>query len=64
MWYGACCRIYVVHDEIKDKNFELEMSWIGEATDNCHKLIQGAELTEVETFAQRAIEDEDSEDDL
>lgn len=23
-------RIYVVHDEVKDKNFELELSWIGE----------------------------------
>ena len=22
-------RIYVVHDEVKDKNFELELSWIG-----------------------------------
>jgi len=22
--------IYVVHDEVKDKNFELELSWIGE----------------------------------
>ena len=25
-------RIYVVHDEVKDKNFELELSWIGEGT--------------------------------
>ena len=23
-------RIYIVHDEVKDKNFELELSWIGE----------------------------------
>ena len=22
--------IYVVHDEVKDKNFELELSWVGE----------------------------------
>ena len=27
------CRIYVVHDEVKDKNFELELSWIGEGTE-------------------------------
>ena len=24
------CRIYVVHDEVKDKQFELELSWVGE----------------------------------
>lgn len=22
--------IYIVHDEVKDKNFELELSWVGE----------------------------------
>ena len=27
-------RIYVVHDEVKDKNFELELSWIGEGIIN------------------------------
>lgn len=25
------CRIYIVHDEVKDKNFELELSWVGES---------------------------------
>ena len=24
-------RIYIVHDEVKDKNFELELSWVGES---------------------------------
>ena len=23
-------RIYAVHDEVKDKDFELELSWVGE----------------------------------
>lgn len=27
-----CCRIYIVHDEVKDKAFELELSWVGEGT--------------------------------
>jgi len=26
-----CVRIYVVHDEVKDKQFELELSWVGES---------------------------------
>ena len=24
------CSIYIVHDEVKDKAFELELSWVGE----------------------------------
>ena len=28
--YFYCCRIYVIHDEVKDKHFELELSWVGE----------------------------------
>lgn len=29
--------IYIVHDEVKDKNFELELSWVGEGNkvENC-----------------------------
>lgn len=34
VWYKDCslcaCSIYMVHDEVKDKSFELEMSWVGE----------------------------------
>ena len=28
--FFSSSRIYIVHDEVKDKNFELELSWIGE----------------------------------
>lgn len=24
--------IYIVHDEVKDKSFELELSWVGEGS--------------------------------
>ena len=24
------CSVYIVHDEVKDKAFELELSWVGE----------------------------------
>jgi len=26
----AVISIYVIHDEVKDKQFELELSWVGE----------------------------------
>ena len=29
-----CCSIYTVHDEVKDKAFQLEMSWVGEGKSN------------------------------
>ena len=28
-WCYLFFRIYVVHDEVKDKAFELELSWVG-----------------------------------
>ena len=28
--------IYVVHDEVKDKQFELELSWVGDGECMCH----------------------------
>ncbi|KAK1874736.1 Proteasome subunit alpha type-3 [Dissostichus eleginoides] len=31
--------IYIVHDEVKDKAFELELSWVGEVTDGRHQLV-------------------------
>ena len=27
------CSIYIVHDEVKDKAFELDLSWAGEGKD-------------------------------
>lgn len=30
MYCWMFCRIYIVHDEVKDKSFELELSWVGE----------------------------------
>ena len=26
----SSCSIYIVHDEVKDKAFELDLSWVGE----------------------------------
>lgn len=30
MLLTVCASIYTVHDEVKDKDFELELSWVGE----------------------------------
>lgn len=34
-----CVRIYVVHDEVKDKQFELELSWVGEGECISHAML-------------------------
>jgi len=53
--------IYMVHDEVKDKMFELELSWVGEFTSGIHKRVPDNVHEEAEKFAKSAME-EDSDD--
>jgi len=55
--------IYVVHDEVKDKMFELELSWVGEFTNGVHQRVPKDVHTEAENFAKSAMEDSDDDDD-
>jgi 20S proteasome subunit alpha 7 len=52
--------IYIVHDEVKDKNFELELSWVCEASNGVHEFIPNgsAVFTEAEKYAKAALEEE------
>merc|ERR1712032_172071 len=47
--------IYQVHDEVKDKMFELELSWVGEFTDGVHKRVPEEVLQNAEKFAKSAL---------
>ena len=54
-----------VHDEVKDKMFELELSWVGEFTEGVHKRVPDAVLQAAEKFAKSALEeDSDSDEDM
>lgn len=54
--------IYLVHDELKDKQFELEMSWVGVHTNGRHERVPTDIKTEAETKARQAMaEDSDSD---
>lgn len=54
--------IYLVHDELKDKQFELEMSWVGAHTNGKHERIPHDIKTEAEAKARQAMaEDSDSD---
>ena len=52
--------IYVVHDEVKDKQFELELSWVGSVTQGRHQRVPQDVFAEAERYAKSALE-EDSE---
>jgi len=57
--------IYMVHDEVKDKMFELELSWVGEFTEGVHKRVPANVQTEAEDFAKSALEeDSDGDEDM
>lgn len=50
--------IYIVHDEVKDKNFELELSWVGTATGGKHEFVPPKVFREAEDYAKAAVEDD------
>lgn len=54
--------IYVVHDEVKDKAFELELSWVGEATGGRHQMVPADVKAEAEKYAKDALEESDDSD--
>lgn len=54
--------IYIVHDEVKDKNFELELSWVGEVTKGKHEFVPQNVFQEAEKYAKAAVEDESDSD--
>merc|ERR1712070_180094 len=55
--------IHQVHDEVKDKNFELELSWLCDETNGQHKLVPAEMRDEISARAKAAIEEEDDDDD-
>lgn len=59
------CRIYMVHDELKDKHFELELSWIGKHTKGLHVKVPEKVQEEAEKTAKAALDEEsDSDEDI
>jgi 20S proteasome subunit alpha 7 len=49
---------------VKDKGFELELSWVGEMTKGLHQLVPKNVFTEADQYGKDALkDDEDSDDD-
>lgn len=47
----------MVHDEAKDKEFELELTWICEESNNKHTLVPKELKDEAERLAQASLDD-------
>ncbi|CAG9855984.1 unnamed protein product [Phyllotreta striolata] len=54
--------IYLVHDELKDKNFELELSWVCKDSGGLHVKVPESVYADAEKAAKQAME-ADSESD-
>ena len=54
---------YAVHDEAKEKDFHLFMSWVGAPTGGRHEMVPEAIFNEAERLAKAALEDDDDDDD-
>jgi len=54
--------IYIVHDEVKDKQFQLQMSWVGQRSNGSHCHVPEDLVENAETFAKQSMEESDSED--
>ncbi|XP_014664784.1 PREDICTED: proteasome subunit alpha type-3-like isoform X2 [Priapulus caudatus] len=55
--------IHVVHDEVKDKAFELELSWVGEMTGGKHERVPDDLRAEAEKYAKEALAESDESED-
>jgi len=51
--------IYALHDDVKDKEFELELSWISTQTNNKHELVPKQTKENAERLAKAALDDMD-----
>lgn len=52
-------RIYLVHDDAKDKEFELELTWIGKESNYQHLPVPPELQAEAEHKAKEALENFD-----
>ncbi|KNC81183.1 proteasome subunit alpha type-3 [Sphaeroforma arctica JP610] len=55
--------IHTIHDDVKDKEFILEMSWVGKETQGRHRPVPDEIIQEASEAAKKALED-DSDDDM
>jgi len=56
--------LLATRDETKDKQFELELSWVGESTDGVHKKLADEEKKRIEDEARKILEEPESDEEM
>ncbi|CAF0775651.1 unnamed protein product [Didymodactylos carnosus] len=54
--------IYQVHDEVKDRMFELELSWVGKNTEGKHEKVPTSVYEDAEKYAKASLEEASDDD--
>jgi len=54
--------IYSVHDDVKDKPFELELSWVCEDSKKQHVFVPGDILLQANEAGKKSTQDQGSDD--
>lgn len=52
----------MVHDKVKDKEFKLELTWVGRETGGKHMPVTGEDYKEAETFGLNSVNEDDDQD--
>lgn len=52
-----------MHDEVKDKAFELELSWIGKETNGLHEWVPKQIFDDAVHYAQESLKHQSDSDD-
>lgn len=64
IWLFFFCffSIYMVHDELKDKQFELELSWVGKHTDGKYEEVSKEVYEDALKYAKASLDDDSGSD--
>lgn len=54
--------IHVVHDKVKDKEFKLELTWVGKETGGKHKPVDGEDYKSAETYGLNSVNEDEDQD--
>lgn len=57
-------RIYQVHDELKDKMFKMEMSWVCEISNGLHQMVPEEWYNKAYVAGVESKRDDDSDNDI
>lgn len=57
-------RIYQVHDELKDKLFKMELSWVCDLSDNVHQMVPTEWYNKAYSAGVESKRDDDSDNEI